>query len=38
MSKLDNQMSKSWKQITAHVFETTNKFGQTKIGVPDLPA
>ena len=35
MSKLDNQMSKSWKQIVSHVFETANKFGQLKTGVPD---
>ena len=26
ISKLDHQMSKSWKRIVAHTFETTNKF------------
>ena len=31
-------MSKSWKQIAGHIFETTNKFGQLKIGVADSSA
>ena len=38
MSKLDNQMSKSLKQIAAHIFEPTNKFGQLNSGVPDFSA
>ena len=38
MSKLDNQMSKSVKQIAAHIFEPTNKFGQLNSGVPDFSA
>ena len=29
-------MSKIWKQIVGHVFETTNKFDWWKIGVPDF--
>ena len=38
MSKLDNQMSKSLKQIAVHIFEPTNKFGQLNSGVPDFSA
>ena len=30
ISKLDHQMSKSWKQIVAHAFETTKKFDKLK--------
>ena len=30
LSKLDHQMSKSWKRIIAHAFETTNKFDRLK--------
>ena len=38
ISKLDNQVSKSWKQMVAYVFETTTNFGELKIGVPDFSA
>ena len=34
--KLDNQVSKCWKQMVAYVFETTTNFGQLKIGVSDF--
>ena len=38
MSKLDHQMSKSWKGIAAHELETTNKFDKLKNWVPDCSA
>ena len=38
LSKLDHQMSKSWKRIVAHAFETTNKFDKLKNWVPDCSA
>ena len=35
ISKLDHQMSKRWKQIAAHAFETITKFDRMKNWVPD---
>jgi hypothetical protein len=35
ISKLDHQMSKSWKGIAAHAFETTKKFDKLKNWVPE---
>ena len=38
LSKLDHQMSKSWKRIAAHELETTSKFDLLKNWVPDCSA
>ena len=38
MSKLDQQMSKSWKQSAAHKLETTSKLDLLKNWVPDFSA
>ena len=38
LSRLDNQMSKRWKQIAAHELETTSKFDLLKNWVPDCSA
>ena len=38
LSKLDHQMSKSWKQIVAHELQTTSKFDLLKNWVPDCSA
>ena len=38
ISKIDYQMSKSWKQIVVHAFETTNKYDKLKNWVPDCSA
>ena len=38
LSKLDLQMSKSWKRIAAHELETTSKFDLLKNWVPDCSA
>ena len=38
ISKLEHRMSRSWKQITWHVFETINKFDRMKSWVPDCSA
>ena len=38
LSKLDHQMSKSWKWIAAHELETTSKFDLLKNWVPDCSA
>ena len=38
LSKLDHQMSKSWKQIAAHELGTTSKFDLLKNWVPDCSA
>ena len=38
LSKLDHQMSKSWKGIAAHVFEISTKFDRLKNWVPDCSA
>ena len=39
ISKLDDQMSKSWKQIAAHTFETSiTKFDMLKNWLPDCSA
>ena len=38
LSKLDHQMSKSWKRIVAHELQTTSKFDLLKNWVPDCSA
>ena len=38
ISKLDYQMSKSWKKSAAHELETTSKFDLLKNWVPDCSA
>ena len=38
ISKLDYQMSKSWKKSAAHELETTSKFDKLKNWVPDSSA
>ena len=35
LSKLDHQMSKSWKEIAAHELETNSRFDRLKNWVPD---
>ena len=38
ISKLDHQMSKSWKRIVAHELQTTSRFDLLKNWVPDCSA
>ena len=38
LSKLNHQMSKSWKEIAAHELETSTKFDRLKNWVPDCSA
>ena len=38
LSKLDHQMSKSWKRIVAHELQTTSRFDLLKNWVPDCSA
>ena len=38
LSKLEHQMSKSWKKSAAHELETTSKFDLLKNWVPDCSA
>ena len=38
LSKLDHQMSKSWKRIAAHELQTSSKFDLLKNWVPDCSA
>ena len=38
LSRLDHQMSISWKRIAAHELETTSKFDLLKNWVPDCSA
>ena len=38
LSKLDHYISKSWKRIVAHAFETNTKFGRLENWVPDCSA
>ena len=38
ISKVDHQMSKSWKQSAAHELKTTSKLDRLKNWVPDCSA
>ena len=38
LSKLDHQMSKSWKRIAAHELQTSSRFDLLKNWVPDCSA